>query len=373
MTPIVPIARSRQRGVALVLFTIGTLAIVAVAGLALDMGLAYLARSRLQNALDAAALSGAKTLNIYSSSSMAVDAANAAYALNQAGLVDSVTPVVELSPTLSPFNPGGLNPRFVRVTVSEMPSPLNFARVLPGMGEFINVGGVAVAGPIPLAEICGAIPLALCGEDTDPDCSDGACFGLGPGRMEVKGVDPPGKLGPGNYGLVVLGGPGGSRVRENMAGGAEYCFDPEGTVTTEPGRKSGPTAAGLNTRFGMYRGGMSSSDYPPDVVTRYLPPLTYTLYQVALGTPAGWDHPPPEGVPERRVAVSPIIDCDPPLNGRKSADVMGAACLFLTEPVDGGNGTVYAEIAPRCMADGRIAETPGESSAYTIVLYQNVP
>lgn len=371
MTCLVPVTRGRQRGVALVLFTIGTLAIVAVAGLALDMGLAYLARSRLQNALDAAALSGAKSLNIHSNPSLAVAAANAAYALNQSGLVDTVTPVVELSPTLSPFNPGGLNPKFVRVTVSAMPSPLNFARVLPGMGDFINVGGVAVAGPIPLGTICNAIPLALCGTAGDDDCSDGACFGLGPGEMEIKGDNT--SLGPGNYGLVVLGCSGANCVRENMAGSGDFCFSETGTVTTEPGASAGPTAQGLNTRFAMYQGPVTEAEFPGDVVTRYLPPLTYALYKIALGTPAAWDNPPPQGVAERRVAVSPIIDCDPPINGRRNVAVLGAACVFLTKPVSSGNGTVYAEIAPGCMASGSVPETPGESSAYTIVLYQDVP
>lgn len=52
----------RQKGAVLPLLAIGMLAILGVAGLAIDTGHAHLNKSRLQNALDAAALSGARTL-----------------------------------------------------------------------------------------------------------------------------------------------------------------------------------------------------------------------------------------------------------------------------------------------------------------------
>ena len=48
----------------------------------------------------------------------------------------------------------------------------------------------------------------------------------------------------------------------------EQCIDPSGTVTTKPGNNVGPTAQGLNTRFGEYQGGgMNATDFPPDKVT----------------------------------------------------------------------------------------------------------
>jgi hypothetical protein len=54
--------RRRQRGIAMVLFSVGLVVIMAMAGLALDMGHAYVNKTRLQNAIDAAALSGASAL-----------------------------------------------------------------------------------------------------------------------------------------------------------------------------------------------------------------------------------------------------------------------------------------------------------------------
>lgn len=53
----------RQEGSVSVLMVIALAAILMVAGLTLDMGHMLLNKTRLQNAVDAAALSGAKTLS----------------------------------------------------------------------------------------------------------------------------------------------------------------------------------------------------------------------------------------------------------------------------------------------------------------------
>ena len=54
---------ARQRGAVLVLVAVGMLAIIGMAGLALQSGHLFVNKTHLQNALDAAALSAAKTLN----------------------------------------------------------------------------------------------------------------------------------------------------------------------------------------------------------------------------------------------------------------------------------------------------------------------
>lgn len=55
---------ARQRGAVTVLITAALIAVLAMAGLALDGGHLLLNKTRLQNAVDAAALSGAKTLSL---------------------------------------------------------------------------------------------------------------------------------------------------------------------------------------------------------------------------------------------------------------------------------------------------------------------
>ncbi len=54
--------RHRQQGIALVVFAIGLVVIIGIAGLALDLSRVMLDDARIQNGMDACALSGAKAL-----------------------------------------------------------------------------------------------------------------------------------------------------------------------------------------------------------------------------------------------------------------------------------------------------------------------
>ncbi len=71
-----------QRGAALILVVVGMVAILGVVGLALDSGHAMLNKTRLQNAVDAAALAAAKTLDQTADVALADAAADAMFALN---------------------------------------------------------------------------------------------------------------------------------------------------------------------------------------------------------------------------------------------------------------------------------------------------
>ena len=64
------------------------------------------------------------------------------------------------------------------------------ANVLPGVGDQQDIGGTAVAGPVPIdpANTCDVLPLLMCAPtptDPDKDCSDGRCFGWPGGDKEV--------------------------------------------------------------------------------------------------------------------------------------------------------------------------------------------
>ena len=61
-----------------------------------------------------------------------------------------------------------------------------------------------------------------------------------------------------------------------MAGGGSVCRNVGENVQTKPGNTVGPASQGLNTRFGIYNGPVSASDYPPDLVTTSSnPAITY--------------------------------------------------------------------------------------------------
>jgi Flp pilus assembly protein TadG len=372
-----------QRGVMSVLFTIGTLAVIGTAGMALDLGLAYRTKTALQNALDAAALDGAKTLNQTFDTALATTAAQTTFANNMGALAGGLTPLVQTSVTLNPFNPGSGSatnpPKFLRVSLAALPVTIRLARVLPGVGNSLNVGGTAVAGPIVLSQYCGAFPVMLCGTNNgDTDCSDYSCYGITGGPTTETAMTYGGSaIGPGNYGFVQYGGcTGGSCLRDELAGGnGNFCFTVGGTVTTQPGVNTGPAEQGYNTRFGIYNGPVNSSTYPPDVITTNndtgTPSFFYGNYQTRLENPSSWNFP--NGVPERRVVAVPVANCSTPINGRSSVTVVGAACFFLTRTLSGGvnKDTIYGQLMSTCPATGSVSPVPSGVGPYKIVLYQD--
>lgn len=375
-----------QRGAILPLAAIGLLALIAMGGLALDMGHAYLNKTRLQNALDAAALSGAKTLDERNDIGMATTAARTAFTMNRnsAGNAElqNIAPgsvTVEFSDTLNPFG-GGVNPRFIRVGVSAD----NFARpswLLQIMG-FVNipVGARAVAGPSPqLTCPTNMIPAAPCGTP------GAANYGYTVGQEVQLKYDSNNKspAGPGNFGNVDLGscGPGKNCVRDGMAGLFTGCPSTGDTITTDPGNNVGPNAKGFNTRFNCPTNcnPVDTSKYLPDVIIRaYATGDPYQQYMTDRAN-GSWDLNPPAAQfePSRRIVSVPVIDCSGGnLNGKTDVNVLGIACMFLTQATTqkGNTQTIFAEFLPSgCIAEG---STPGPNPVigpgpHTIILYKD--
>ena len=73
-------SQNTQKGVIAVVVAIGIAALVGIVGLALDTGHLLLNKTRLQNAVDAAALTGAQELRNSVSANPLADARNAAIA-----------------------------------------------------------------------------------------------------------------------------------------------------------------------------------------------------------------------------------------------------------------------------------------------------
>jgi hypothetical protein len=379
--------RRSQKGSVLVLAPIAMVVLIGITGLALDMGHGYLLKTRLQNALDAAALSGAKTLDTTRDPALAeIDALNT-FALNvdddlnDPGLVATI----EFSDTLVPFIPGGLDPLYVRARLDTLPCTMWFAHVLPGVGNSMNVAATAVAGPSPtLGVICDIAPIMVCGDpDADNDCSDGSCYGYtydpaSTTEIVLKtGAQSGWEVGPGNYQLISLdGSKGGADIRENLAGSYENCLKTDEDVETEPGNKVGPVAQGLNTRFGIYNGPFSAEDediYKPDLVSNTQAPDSYFsdyLYQYGMGG-SGYDHP--DGEAERRVVAVPLGDCTGTTNGSGTVELIGIGCFFLTQPAEqGGDQRVYGQFVAGCHARGIAGPEPVTGPGpYVIQLYKD--
>jgi hypothetical protein len=376
-----------QRGSVLVLVTISMVVLLGVAGLALDMGHAFLMKTRLQNALDAAALSGAKTLDITNDPAQAeIDARNtfsinAGDDLNETGLALTT---VEFSDIL--FDPAqALDPKYIRVILVGYQRPMWFAQILPGVGNNKLVSASAVAGPTPvLGEICDILPVMVCGDPSgDTDCTDGACYGYSfdpdstTETVLKSGSGDDWDVGSGNYQLIRLGdSKGGADVRKNLAGSYENCIDTSDAIETEPGNTVGPVAQGLNTRFGEYHGPFNPDDrdiYKPDLVTTSaLAPDAYFSDYNAIYT-AGGAFDNPDGEAQRRIAAVPIGDCSTTTNGQGSVPLLDIACFFLTRPAEqNGDQRIYGQFVTGCKAHGTpVPEPESGPGAYTIQLYKD--
>ena len=420
----------KQRGAVLALFMISLVAIIALAGLALDVSHAYVDKTRLQNVLDATALSGAMTLSINgndaTAEALAIQDAIATFdedleaELSDAGL----TPTIEFSRTLDPFVPGTTPSNFVRASVSNYNMPTWLARILGK--NTLSVSATAVAGPIPTAT-CNLAPFVVCGDpgedgifNQQDDCADpNDCYGFDvwqegdagtPEECYLKGCAQGGgdcsteqetgtqcgaqegsatgggqtsDVGTGNFFLIELEcGTGGDCIRDAFAGGVQNC--PGDVVNTEPGMKTGPLAQGLNTIFNDFSGPVDPADFPPDLVTDTTADdiagrdrLFYDEYLGRSTNQPGFspvDIPAPDGVMNRRVKSVIIADCTNKLNGRDDLDVLTVGCFFLTQPTEqkGNAQVVWGQFIGECPGNGTITLNPVPAfNQQKIILYKD--
>ncbi len=401
-----------QRGAALVLIAIAMLALILMAGLALDVGHLMISKTRLQNTVDAAALSAAKMLDETSSTTLATQAALQAFGLNAAAAGNqelgssydsgSVQVTVEYSSTLPPFAPGSATGPYVRVIATGFALPTWLVQVV-GITQ-LGVSASAVAGPSPVINTaCNLAPMMVCGNPNPPSSS---FWGYSMNAPVALKSSAPGssQVGPGNFQLIQLGGTGADIVRQNLAGGYQSCLVGGNTVQTETGNEAGPTAQGLNTRFGIYSGTMSMAQYPPDVVTTAVasPGLTvdsngniwwgtdeitaaniddiYNYWQYYMPDEANgpYNYQPVTsggpGVFNRRVVSVPIGNCTGTATGSSSVQILGFGCFFLLQPViqQGTNDYVIGQFVGNCDVNGTPGPNPGSGPGpYVIQLYHD--
>ena len=412
----------RQRGVALVLIVIAMVVLILMAGLALDVGHMMLNKARLQNAVDAAALSAAKTLDETSNTTLATAAALQALGLdaNTAGNDElgatydggDLQVTVQYSSTLPPFSPGAATGPYVRVIATNFAFPA----ILLEVAHFsqLSVSASAVAGPSPtINTACNIAPLMACGNPgpapLPSPCADGlaSLWGYCLNSPQVLKSASPGSsaVGPGNFQLIQLGGTGANVVRQNLAGDYNSCLTTADSVQTETGNETGPVYQGLNTRFGIYAGSMTMAQYPPDVITRTTVPPSLTVdsndnvwwgsteitaanidtylysydhYFADEGNPLAYTYTPVSsggpGVFNRRVLTVPVGDCTGTATGSTTVPVLGFACFFILQPVtqQGTTDYIIGQFEGNCQVNGDPGPSPGSGPGpYVIELYHD--
>ncbi|MCP1441011.1 hypothetical protein J3D54_000143 [Pseudomonas sp. GGS8] len=414
----------RQGGAVSVLMVIALAAISMIAALALDGGHMMLNKTRLQNAVDAAALSGAKTL-LEAAGAATMASATRTAALNTltqnanaTGNTELATAVagsagtfavVELSSSVyGPFSyPGPADAKYVRVSVPSYRLTgffWSFVQTLgtAGLGNKA-VAAIATAGPSPTSP-CDLAPLMVCGDPTKYNPAAGVFWGFQFGDLQVlktaAGNSSP--IGPGNFQLLDFGS-GGSTVRDDLAGGGTVCRNVGQNVQTAPGNKVGPTSQGLNTRFGIYNGPVSASDYPPDLVTTSsTPAITYDdatgqkMYKGQTVTSSGgnltaganaildyndWRASTAAcvagsgsgcqsgGVYERRMLKIVVGDCTGKQGGTTSVPVLGFGCYFVVQPMSNGGteSQIFGQFVKECEGDNVAGPSPSTDSGPQII------
>lgn len=396
----------------MILVVVGMVALLGIAGLALDSGHGMLNKNRLQSAVDAAALGAAKVLDQTADEGLAQAAALAVFVSNagnrgnrelaEAYARGDVNISVEFSNTLSPFVPGSVPAAYVRVRAQNFRMNAWFSVVLGAIDK--QVSASAVAGPSPtIDQACNIMPMMVCG---DPAAGP-PYWGYTPGQPEVlKSSTTNGnwEVGPGNFQLIRLGdGQGGAYVREAMAGGYDACLATGDNIQTEPGNTIGPVVQGFNTRFGNYLGPMSGqqSTYPPDVVVQApIPGLDYdsatdTITQngqpitdasqldfdyedyTARVQSENYDYQPSpngDGAYQRREAAIAIGNCDGTTNGQGEVPLLGFGCFFLLQEAQqrGNESHIYGQFLEDCRAGGMPGPAPTNiPGPYVIQLYRD--
>ena len=413
----------QQRGAMLVLVVIAMASLLLMGALALDGSHMLLNKTRLQNAVDAAALSGAKTLSMVVGATGSASLTQTA-ALNTLSLNASATGNEELgravtanpsgfakvelaSSVYGPFSfPGPTNATFVRVTVNNYPLSSFFWGVFQALDNGNATGkavaAVATAGPSPSSGPCDLTPLLVCGDPTQNNPAAGMFWGFKFGDLQVlkTAAGNNSAIGPGNFQLLDFGS-GGSTVRQGLAGGINQCNVVGATAQTKPGNTVGPSAQGLNTRFGQYSGGLKATDYPPDLVTTVNSksftyagapaPIQYNGQTVTssngnLSTASGalygynnWAQDAAacvggagcqsNGVFERRIIKIVIGDCTGKNDGTSSIPILGFGCYFVLQPEaqQGNSAQIFGQFVKVCEGDNEPGPNPAANAGPQII------
>jgi len=288
--------RAVQGGAIVVLFAAVLLVLVGVAGLALETGQLFNRRAEVQTIADALALAAARQLNGSSagvSAALAVaserlhnttDGLRYQYGKAQAGWNDAALSFAQsasgpwMDSATASSAPQGV--AYVKVDARQLDPQLTrmptlFMRALSASFEWVNVGGVAVAGPSSI----NVLPLAICAMSPLPASARGSelvQYGFRRGiSYDLMQLDPEDTDGVGVHYLIDPLAPPGS-----TGAAADFSLDnikpAVCTGTLAMARVSGAalTVLGpfplaslytqLNARFGQYAAPCKAITAPPD-------------------------------------------------------------------------------------------------------------
>ena len=398
----------KQQGATLMLTLLFMIGILGIIGLAIDTGHVLVNKTRLQNALDAAALSAAIVLNGPSNNSttQATAAGIATFDLFKNSTGNSELAGVTLtagnfsySDRVNLFSAGvGGTPNFVRASTNALQVNNFFIQAVSGNASQ-NVGAVSTAGP--MGQNCNLVPLVICSDvepdgTMDKDCSDDTdgdgfndCYGYTmneESELHTKFCAPNDttcqatSLEAGNYTLLRWADAAGKNdIRNSLAGTVNSCSVGV-ELETDPGNAAGPVGQGINERY--------YNDTVTDIYDQFTNPTAatpaYDDYLSAQATALGGD-----GLIENnRIVAVPVGDCNGIQNGNTTFDFatdedsnMAAMCVLIRRPVrDTGpdndpdylKNSIYIEMLELCPALGQTnPANPVIFGPFRIVLFKS--
>ncbi|AEY01551.1 hypothetical protein GU3_08975 [Oceanimonas sp. GK1] len=298
---------NKQKGAVLVLVTVALFVLLGFTALALDGGYLLLNKTRVQDAVDSAALSGGKTLSLSDedkntqaeAEKAVIETLKAIFEgegfqkmnVDTTKLAETVTVEFSLKPV--PFEPiDDPAAKYLRVRMETVPVTQFFSQLMVDVWQVRASAVVGSLAPEKGKEICDVVPLLmLVGQDDVGKEGYGYKMASGnePGDIMVIKSPAAGEpnMAPGNFQALKLDDQNGADAyRDGLAGGhcisinedyeVDECSetDPNCTLTitnedSEKGNMAGPTRQGLNTRFNIYNPGKFKA---PTVEAEYAGP-----------------------------------------------------------------------------------------------------
>jgi hypothetical protein len=366
----------RQQGALSIIAGLAIVVLIGMLALVLDLGHLYIAKTELQNAADACALSAVNEL-AQADATQVERATNAGIEVGRRNLVDLqgqpadiVAPDITFSQTLAgPYS---------RTIVSDIqyvrcaPQATNVHSIAMWFAGVLGVSALEVraeATAKAAAATC-ALPLAIC---TSNPVAGNLGFTIG---QWTTGLHPAGGAMTGNYGWVDFKDLLGTNLSDTLAGSGQCNLPPVvATIDSKKGLSGGADQA-WNTRFGLYGGSYKNKKSPPPAAL-YSPDTTgfaYTAISWSLGHDAFSHFLEQElayepynttaiagnlqGSPDRldqdghilygkdgrRIVVMPVINCNSWDASGKDQPVVGWACGLMLAPISDPNSPVQMEI-----------------------------
>ncbi len=297
-----------QRGSIAVLSVLAITMLIAMAALVVDVGMLYLAKVQLANAVDAAALAGVQKLptNPFQAIVVAHDYARR----------NKLPPNTQILATVGDH--GGIELGKITVTARQSLG-MAFARIL-GIAQ-VDISASAQAAVRPFGGGTGVVPFGVVRQDF----IKGQAYALKEGAGS-DGLDS--SKHHGNFGALALGGTGANVYEDNIKYGSQVKVSVGDWELTKPGNMSGPTTKGVSYRVGLD------------------PTATYDT--VTEGSP--------------RIIIVPVID-SLDVNGRGYVQVVDFAVFFLEGTMgQGKDNYVIGRFRERLVTAG----DPGTSGNYGV-------